>query len=214
MFSSTPPTAPAGSPPSLQLTLNAITPPTTPAAQAPLFALGFGSSPLVTNTARLNYLLDAIANPDGAVPSVTTVVAAASPAHPMRQAFKKNDLRNWTPTRPVLLCGGNGDPTVFYSVNTQVMQGFWTAPSPAAMGAGLLSVLDVDSAPSGASDPYAAAKVGFATAKSQTATAAVAAGATDGGVSAVTQAYHGTLVPPFCNAAARGFFQQVLAAGI
>lgn len=214
LFSSTPPTAPAGSPPSLQPTLNAITPPTTPAAQAPLFALGFGSSPLLTNASRLSYLLDAIANPDGAVPSVTTVVAAASPAHPMRQAFKKNDLRNWTPTRPVLLCGGNGDPTVFYSVNTQVMQGFWTAPSPAAMGAGLLSVLDVDSAPSGASDPYAAAKVGFATAKSQTATAAVAAGATDGGVSAVTQAYHGTLVPPFCNAAARGFFQQVLAAGI
>jgi hypothetical protein len=28
---------------------------------------------------------------------------------------------------------------------------------------------------------------------------------------AVASAYHGTLVPPFCNAAARGFFQQVLA---
>ncbi|MCJ0765872.1 alpha/beta hydrolase family protein [Variovorax terrae] len=214
LFNSTPPTAPAGSPPSLQPTLNAITPPTTPPALAPLFALGFGTSYLINNNARLGYLLDAIANPDGAVPTVTTVVAAAAPAHPMRQAFKKNDLRNWTPTRPVLLCGGNGDPTVFYSVNTLVMQGFWTAPSPAAMPAGLLSVLDVDSAPSGASDPYAAAKVGFATAKSQTAAAAVAAGATDGGVSAVTQAYHGSLVPPFCNAAARGFFQQVLAAGL
>jgi hypothetical protein len=38
------------------------------------------------------------------------------------------------------------------------------------------------------------------------ATAAVLAGATDGGLAAVTQAYHGTLVPPFCAATVRGFF--------
>ena len=193
LFSSTPPTAPAGAPASLQAILNSITPPTTPAAQAPLFALGFGSSPLINNTARLNYLLDAIANPDGAVPT---------------------DLRNWVPTRPVLLCGGNADPTVFFNVNTQLMQGFWTAPSPAAMPAGLLNVLDIDSAPTSASDPYAALKVAFAQVKAQTAAAAVAGGATDGGASAVVQAYHGTLVPPFCTTAARGFFQQVLAAGL
>ncbi|MBV8618497.1 MAG: prolyl oligopeptidase family serine peptidase [Curvibacter sp.] len=214
LFSSTPPTAPAGAPASLQAILNSITPPTTPAAQAPLFALGFGSSPLINNTARLNYLLDAIANPDGAVPSVTTGATATSPANPMRQAFKANDLRNWVPTRPVLLCGGNADPTVFFNVNTQLMKGFWTAPSPAAMPTGLLSVLDVDSAATGATDPYAALKAGFAQAKALTAAAAVSAGATDGGASAVVQAYHGTLVPPFCTTAARGFFQQVLAAGI
>ena len=29
-----------------------------------------------------------------------------------------------------------------------------------------------------------------------------------------TAQYHGTLVPPFCNALMRGFFQQVLAAGL
>jgi hypothetical protein len=28
------------------------------------------------------------------------------------------------------------------------------------------------------------------------------------------QAYHGGLVPPFCNAVTRGYFQQILAAGI
>ena len=42
----------------------------------------------------------------------------------------------------------------------------------------------------------------------------VAAGATDGGASAVQAAYHGSLVPPFCNALVRGYFQQVLAAGL
>ena len=213
LFSRTPPTAPAGSPPSLQPTLNAITPPTTPPELAPLFALGFGTSNLITNSSRLNYVHDAFAHPDGAVPSVTTGQPADSPAHPVRIATKKNDLRNWTPTRPVLLCGGSGDPTVFYNVNTQLMQAFWSSPSPAAPAAGLLSVLNVDSAPSSAADPYATPKAGFAQAKANTAAAAVAGGASDGGASAVVQAYHGGLVPPFCNAAARGFFQQVAASG-
>ncbi len=214
LFNRIPPTAPAGSPPVLQLTLNAITPPTTPAAQAPLFALGFGANNLVTNQFRLNYLLDAMANADGAVPALTTGAVAANPGNALRIAAKKNDLRNWTPTSPVLLCGGSSDPTIFYNLNTQLMQGFWSAPSPAAAAPGLLTVLNVDSTPTGASDPYAAAKAGFGQAKAGTAAAAVAAGASDGGAQAVTLAYHGSLVPPFCNAAARGFFQQVLAAGL
>jgi dienelactone hydrolase len=211
LFSRTPPTAPAGS--GLQPTLNAISPPAMPPELAPLFALGFGTSNLLNNQFRLDYLLDAFARPDGAVPAVTTGAQAASPAHPVRIATKKNDLRNWTPTRPVLLCAGSGDPTVFYSANTQLMQGFWSSPSPAAPAAGLLTVLNVDS-PAGAADPYAAAKAGFAQAKAATALAAVAAGATDGGTSAVVQAYHGGLVPPFCNTAARGFFQQVTASNL
>lgn len=214
LFSRTPPTAPAGSPASLQPTLNAITPPATPPELAPLFALGFGPGNLLTNPLRLDYLLDAFARPDGAVPALTNGAPAASPAHPVRIATKKNDLRNWTPTRPVLLCAGSGDPTVFYSVNTQLMQGLWSSPSPAAAAAGLLTVLNVDSAPTGGADPYAAAKAGFAQAKAAAAQAAVAAGASDGGASAVVQAYHGGLVPPFCNAAARGFFQQVAASGL
>ena len=113
-------------------------------------------------------------------------------------------MRNWTPQRPMLLGGGRADPTVFYSLNTQVMQGFWSAPSPAAAAAGRVSVLDVDSAP-GANDPFAPVKMGFASAK--------AAMAAAGGANAVVQSYHGTLVPPFCNAAARAYFQQVLASG-
>lgn len=182
-----------------------ITPPTQPPALAPLFALGFGSNNLLKNSTRLAYLQDAIANPDGAVPSVTTGAQAVAPQNPMRQAFKANDLRNWAPQRPVLLCGGNADPTVFYGVNTQLMQGLWSAPSPLALPPGLLTVLDVDSAAGGAADPFAAVKAGFAQAK-----AGVAA---QGGANAVVQAYHGTLVPPFCNVAARAFFQQVLASG-
>lgn len=214
LFSRTPPTAPAGSPPSLQATLNAITPPKTPAALAPLFALGFGPANLITNQARLTYLLDAFANPDGGIPALTSAAPATNPAHPLRIATKRNDMRSWTPARPVLLCGGNSDPTVFFDVNTRLMQAYWSSPSPAAAPAGLVTVLDVDSAPAGASDPYASAKAGFSQARTNTALAAIAAGASDGGALAVTLAYHGSLVPPFCNAAARGFFQQVLGAGV
>ena len=57
-----------------------------------------------------------------------------------------------------------------------------------------------------ASDPFAAAKVGFAQSKTATINAAIAAGKDPAAQVAMT--YHGGLVPPFCNAAARGFFSQ------
>jgi acetyl esterase/lipase len=160
----------------------------------PLFALGFGSPNLVTNSYRVSYASDAIANPDGALstPPQAGVPTAAAPQNPLRQDFKKNDLRNWAPHAPMLLCGGDQDPTVFFT-NTQIMQTFW-----AALPAGLLTVLDVNAAPV-ANDPFAAAKVGF-----QTAIANLLA---SGGQTAVIENYHGT-VAPFCSAAARGFFAQ------
>jgi hypothetical protein len=126
------------------------------------------------------------------------LLPAASPANPLRVAAKTNDLRGWTPANPVLLCGGNGDPTAFFSVNTGVMAALW-----AGLPNGLPTVLDVDSAVAGPADPFAAAKVGFANAK-----AGVIASAGANAAVALTSAYHGTLVPPYCNAAARGFFAR------
>jgi len=152
---------------------------------------------------------DAAGNPDGALttpPTAGVPVAATPPTQPARLALYKNDLRIppfWAPNKPTLLCGGIADPTIYFTVNALTMQAFWAALPP-----GAITVLDVDSAPTGAGDPFAAAKVGFATAKQATAQAAINAGATDGGAAAVTQAYHGTLVPPFCAAAARGYFSQ------
>lgn len=162
----------------------------------PLFALGFGPSNLITNDFRLSYVLDALANPDGAVPTPTAgVPAAATPQHPLRADLKENDLRNWTPTSPMLLCGGDQDPTVFYSVNTGTMQAYWGAmPLPP----GLITVLDVNGAVNPAS-PFAAAQAGFQQALAQLLAA--------GGQAAVATNYHST-VAPFCSAAARGFFSQ------
>jgi len=191
LFSSTPPAPPFAG----------ITPPTGTGATDALFALGFGTNNLINNATRLAYLSDAIAHPDGAVPSPTALpLPAAAPTNTIRIAAKLNDLRaGWTgPTTPTLLCGGNADPTVFFQVNTALMAGIWSAK----VASRLVTVLDVDSAPGtpGPTNPFFAAKAGFAQQK-----AALFASA---GANAVVLSYHASLVPPFCNAAARGFFSQ------
>ena len=191
LFSSTPPDASFAS----------ITPATTPANLAPVFALGFGSNHLVKNSFRLSYLLDARANPDGGWPTTTTGLTAATPGLRLRRALKLNDLRNWTPAAPTLLCGGSADPTVFW-FNTQLMQGYWASRAPAPTQ---VVVLDLDSAAS-AGDPYSGLKTQFAAAKQIAATIAVAQGATDGGAAAVADSYHAGLLPPFCLAAVSDFF--------
>jgi hypothetical protein len=165
----------------------------------PVFALGFGQPNLITNDYRLAYVLDAQANPDGAVPTPQPgVPLAASPQNTLRQDLKLNDMRSWAPHSPMLLCGGAQDPTVFFSVNTGTMQAFWSA-----LPAGLVTVLDVNGTPD-PNNPFAPVQVGF-----QTALAGLLA---SGGQTAVVQNYH-TTVAPFCSVAARGFFAQVLAAG-
>lgn len=191
LFSSTPP-GPA---------FAVDTPPTTPANLAEVFALGFGAGNLLLNSYRLSYLQDAQANPDGGWPTATTGVAAATPGLAWRRALQMNDLRNWVPTAPVLLCGGDVDPLVFW-LNTELMQSYWASHAPASASIG---VLDLDSAASG-NDPYANLKKDFEIAKALVAVTAVQQGATDGGAFAVAEAYHTLLVSPFCFAAVRSFF--------
>lgn len=192
LFSSTPPDP----------TFAPFTPATQPANLATVFAAGFGADFLLTNAFRLAYLQDAQTAPDGGFPAVTDGLPPSNPTHALRQDLKTNDLRNWVPTAPILLCGGNSDPTVFF-LNTQLMQHYWTAnpPTPAAV------VLDVDSAsPTG--DPYAGIRTGFTAAKDAVRAQAVLGGASDGGDQAVLDAYHAGLVPPFCLSAAKSFFDS------
>jgi pimeloyl-ACP methyl ester carboxylesterase len=190
LFNSTPPSPAYAS----------MTPAATPANLAPSFALGFGTPDLVPNAYRLSYLQDAAANPDGGFPTATTGVPAAAPALALRQDLKTNDLRNWAPTAPVLLCAGDSDPTVFY-LNTQLIQSYWATAAPTST----VTLLDVDSSPS-SNDPYANEKTGFTAAKVAVEAAAIVGGATDGGAMAVLQVYHATLVPPFCVYAVKSFF--------
>jgi hypothetical protein len=178
-----------------------ITPATQPAFFAPVFALGLGNGNLLTNDFRARYLADAQVSPDGGWPVITTGTPAASSRVGLRQALIQNDLRTWSPAAPTLLCGGDGDPQVFW-FNTQLMQNYWNTREPAVTG---FSVLDLD-APAAATDPYGIWKVGFSAAKLAVAALAIQQGASDGGTAAVFEAYHATLVAPFCLAAVYAFF--------
>jgi hypothetical protein len=185
--------------------IESLLPTTTPRSElyAEGFALGFGTGYLLQNSYRLSYLQDAQANPDGGWPVPTTGIPAATPGLPWRQALRMNDLRNWVPTAPVLLCGGDMDPLVFW-LNTQLMQSYWASHAPASAPIG---VLDLESAAT-ANDPYAGLKQDFAAAKALVAATAVEQGATDGGELAVAEVYHTLLVAPFCFAAAKTFLDN------
>jgi len=162
----------------------------------PIFALGFGASNLITNDYRLSYVLDAVAHPDGAAPvAVAGVPLAAAPQNTLRIAAKLNDMRSWVPEAPMLLCGGDMDPTVYFTLNTGTMQAFWAA---AGLPAEVVTVLDVNGAVT-AHDPFAAVKEGF-----QATEAGILASE---GQTAAVESYH-TTVFPFCAAAARGFFSE------
>lgn len=144
----------------------------------PVGTFGFGTGNLLKTSFRNAMLADLQANGN-------------SPQFPMRLAAYRNDLlrQDWVPNKPMLLCAGNADPVVYYSVNTSAAKSYFDGKGVSA----LVTVLDVDSAASGPSDPFAAVKAGFAMAKA-------------GAGSAALEKYHGELVPPFCQAAARGFF--------
>jgi hypothetical protein len=172
--------------------------------RTPLFDAGFGTPYLINNSARVDYAIDAAGNPDGTA-SGSASLAAKVPLNGLRLDLYKNDLRNggWAPTAPTLLCGGENDPTVFFSVDTLTMAAFWSY-----LPAGLVTVLDVDPA-AGPSGPYALIQAGF-----QASQLAELASLESSGYTAseaqeqLLQNYHGTSVPPFCTLAARTFFDH------
>ena len=103
--------------------------------------------------------------------------------------LKQNDLRNWTPESPMLLCAGNRDPAVLY-LNTELMRNLWASETAVA-------VVDIDSdVESG--DPYESQKEQFAAAKAAVELA--------GGDDEVLQLYHAGLVAPFCLSAVKSYF--------
>jgi hypothetical protein len=172
------------------------------ASQAALFDSGFGSSFLVNDAYRVGYVDDAIAHPDqaemtligGGTLNASDVALAAAPALGLRQDLKTNDMRGgWAPMEPMLLCGGDQDPTVFFQ-NTQIMAAEW---SPYVQG-GLVSVLDLNATPQ-AGSPFAPLQVALQQTEAQLLAA--------NGPTAVAS-FHSTEAP-FCMAAARGFFAQV-----
>jgi hypothetical protein len=213
-----------------------------------IFALGFGTGNLVKNEVRVAYVSDLATNPDLGLQTLNICLAnpgapvctnpgptsfgpaASAPVYGLRHDTYNNDLRNWIPGAPVMLCGAAQDPVVTFPVNTGLMAGWWqtqgvpVARTAAALPTSLVSVLDLESG-LGTGDPYAPVEVAFKNATTELymqgyeaasaawlaahpgdAAGADAAGQA-GGQSNVAQNYHQT-VEPFCAAAVRGFFSS------
>jgi predicted esterase len=160
--------------------------------QASGYTQYFGPGNLVRSDYRAAYLADMAAHPcsqDASAP------LACAPAQALRAWLVRNDLRSYAPAAPLLLCGGDGDPTVPY-FNTTAAAAYFRARS------GNVTELNIDSSLDGINDFFRLPKAGFATAKS-------ALRAASGG-DAVAASYHAGLAGPFCMAATRDWFQAIL----
>lgn len=159
---------------------------------------GFGTSHLIKTSYRSAVLADAIARSYPAMPQ-----------HPLRLAAYRNDLlrQNWIPQQPMLLCAGASDPTVFYAANTAAA----AAQFKALPGAAPVIEVNVDR-PTPVNDGFDGARQIFAVLKEMEVDKALAANPPVDPTQAVAVAYHGALVAQSCNVAAKGYFDQVLAA--
>lgn len=204
-------------------TLDAISP------SDPAFSFGFDAAQyLVKNDYRLGYLADAQKNVDWAVPYLQgytnySPVPATLPEHPLRKALKANDLRGYLPTMPVIMCGGNQDPMVFFDVNTSLMKKLWDTDTNKT-SATKLGIIDIDVTNRATRQKPVYQTLGFDTVNnnsiqsqsekmqagfaSKVQNIAANAAANGGNPSqAVAMQYHG-LVTPYCMGVAQTLFSQ------
>lgn len=204
-------------------TLDAISP------SDPAFSFGFDATQyLVKNDYRLEYLADAQKNVDWAVPYLQgytnySPVPATLPEHPLRKALKANDLRGYLPTMPVIMCGGNQDPMVFFDVNSSLMKKLWDTDANKT-SATKLGIIDIDITNRATRQKPVYQTLGFDTVNnnsiqsqsekmqagfaSKVQNIAAIAAANGGNPSqAVAMQYHG-LVTPYCMGVAQTLFSQ------
>lgn len=204
-------------------TLDALSP------SDPAFSFGFDAAQyLVKNDYQLGYLADAQKNVDWAVPYLQgytnySPVPATLPEHPLRKALKANDLRGYLPTMPVIMCGGNQDPMVFFDVNSSLMKTLWDADANKT-SATKLGIIDIDITNRATRQKPVYQTLGFDTVNnnsiqsqsekmqagfaSKVQNIAAIATANGGNPSqAVAMQYHG-LVTPYCMGVAQTLFSQ------
>lgn len=190
---------------------------------APLYKAGFDPSRYLVSTAfRAAYVADIDANPDsgapadGAAPNLAATVPTM-PAHPrllLREDLARNDLRDYTPSMPLLMCGGIGDPEVFWNQGAGAMTA--VLKSKVATHPKLrFATLDLDISAGSAGtyvehglDPSRNAALRSAATRLQAAfTAYQHLVETSKGAEVGLEAYH-TDETPYCMVAARALFEQ------
>ena len=151
------------------------------------YASFYGADHLIKTAYRDAYLADLKASPCNT--SAASPLDCA-PAQALRRWLLKNDLRTYTPTVPLFLCGGNDDPVVSFT-NTRAAGAYF-----AARGAPAVTGLDLEE--TSAAAPYLTTRLEFAAAKEALRLAN----------KSVQDSYHAGLVAPFCLREARAFFDS------
>lgn len=167
------------------------------ASVTPAYASLYGppETSLINSSYLADYLDDVAANPC----SISLAQPlACTPKNKLRAALVKNDLRNWVPRSPMLLCGGHEDSQVYFSSSEQTKAYF------DAQGAQTVSLLDVDS-PITLNDPYEAEKTIFMEFKFALFNSAVEAGENP---DEFLRQYSHYLPVEACTLAARNFFDS------
>jgi acetyl esterase/lipase len=155
----------------------------------------FSNPHLVRTSYRDAYLQDLAAHPcdDG----------DCTPANNLRKWMLKNDLRNYTPLSPLLLCGGSNDPSVPFFNATAAAEYFGLRGAPPIV---------VDLEEQGAADSFGAARRSFALIREDAARKAQEEAAKSGrnANELVMESYHSRLAGAPCLLAARNYFNGLL----
>lgn len=189
----------------------------------PLGPVGFDPSNYLISTAfREAYVNDVDANPDGAAPSngsppdfsTTAATLPASPQLLLRQDLKANDLRNYTPSMPLMMCGGLNDPEVYWAQGAAAMTATLNAKAPSDPNLRYATLdLDISAGTTGTFTTHGltgaqnATMQAVATQAQQAFTTYQTGVATQLGTTVGLELYH-TNERVFCTAAARTFFAQ------
>ena len=199
-----------------------------PLSPLPFASIGFDEKEyLIQSSFRAAYLADAQANPDGLLVPNGNAMTAANPQNNLRKALKDNDVRDYVPSMPTLICGGNQDPTVFFDMNAGAVASILQKAAAANPESKInVTVLDVDATNSDkrpnqptltmignasmnkwdAQTVVTGVQAKFAGTLQQTVVDATAQGANP--QAAILEKYHASLVGTACFNATRQFFDQ------
>jgi hypothetical protein len=180
-------------------TMRSCSPAQQPERFAAVYRSSFGDGHLLTDSFRAAYLADIEANPDGAYQTYTTGAPPKRSENGFRQAAIKNDLRNFTPVAPMLLCGGQGDAATPFRLGAELMVRYWEDPTRAPKP-GVVSMLDFE-APAKDADPFGELKRIFLAERDSYLASQPWPSWVD--------AYHQFLLPRYCYLAARKFFDTM-----
>ncbi|WP_202414246.1 alpha/beta hydrolase [Duganella flavida] len=168
--------------------------------QAAGYGSFFGPDHLIKTSYRDTYLADLKANPCNAS---SAKPLSCTPGQALRKWLVKNDLRTYTPTAPLFLCGGDADPLVPYN-NTTATADYFRAQGSSSLQ---LTVLNVDD--TSLLGPFRTTRAEFATAKALVRRIALERGNTAAEADqSVKDSYHAGLVAPFCLRETRTFFDS------